>query len=79
MQWQWPMLVTHADGRQEYGLISYDWNASETAFNKHLDEHGCGTPGRPNFTLGFAYCDEAVRLFSRLPPSKQIILAGRPS
>lgn len=75
--WQWPMLVTYADGRQEYGLISYDWGTSERLFNKHVDEHGCGDSKSPNFTGGFAYCDEAMRLWDRLPPSQRIVIGGR--
>ncbi len=40
------------------------------AFSAHLDEHGCGRHGGP----GFAYCDEAVRLFELMPEGDKVLI-----
>lgn len=45
------------------------------ALNDHLDEHGCGTPGHPNYTSGFWHCPEAKRLWDLLPEGDRIVLA----
>jgi hypothetical protein len=39
------------------------------AFDQHLDAHGCAE------RLGFAYCDEAMRLFRLLPIGERAIVA----
>ena len=44
------------------------------AFVEHLDQHGCATQGHPNFVGGFSYCEEAMRLFSLLPPGDTVII-----
>lgn len=38
------------------------------AFSKHVDEHGCAA------RTGFAYCDEAMRLFRLLPDGDRVIV-----
>ena len=73
--WVYPRQVTYSDGRQEIIWIKYEWNHTEHRLESHFESHGCASPGSPNYRGGFAYCDEAMRLFRRQPPRKQIILA----
>ena len=42
------------------------------AFDRHLNEHGCGRPPSP----GFSYCDEAMALFNALRPENKVIVGG---
>jgi hypothetical protein len=47
------------------------------AFDKHLDEHGCGTgdPADPRYVSGFIHCPAARELWDLLPDGDRIMLA----
>ncbi len=71
--WSQRWLIRFKDGREQQFTALYDWDNPPTlrslALSEHLDTHGCAERG------GFAYCDEAMKLFRALPLRKQVIIA----
>ncbi|WP_280389899.1 hypothetical protein [Nocardia wallacei] len=43
-------------------------SSEAAAYYRHVNEHGCGDPGHPNFAGGTMHCPEANRLNEAISP-----------
>lgn len=81
-EWEYLTKLAHDSVRRSYPFPQRDrrWRSElnplvhirRRRFEKHLDQHGCSDSKRGG--QGFGYCEEAMRLFCKLPADEQVIM-----